>query len=483
LSLFKEHSIRVILFISFIFYVLFTIFTRTLSWNFYASSFINLLLFGVLFLLTIVRKKRLSKIDELKITDPLTMLYNRRKFEMDAEELIASNTPFAIIFGDLSNFKIFNDTLGKDIGDVFLTAFADRLKSLLNEYSEAYRYGGDEFVVIYKSKSKRELEKVITKFKEVMCRPLNKLDLEYKISMKIAVSRYPKDSRRLSELIRYVLNIIHNTEMHGMISHKFVDEVAKRDIQKKDKIAKFLRDKSMESFQVYLQPIVDVKSNKVYGFECLTRVQDENLEFFQTEDLITIIERQGKITNLDIHVFDTVCDYHQIMKSEFNDDTNLSFNISALSLNEEFYSHVQDKVKNCDIDKNNITIEITESININGLENSLYYINKLSQLGFKIAIDDFGVGYSSLSYISKLPLSVIKIDKMFMKSFNTNHVDKRLVELVSSLSNNLNVKIVAEGVENNEQLDFVKSTNVDLYQGYLYGKATPFRDALRLLEN
>lgn len=483
MSIFKEHSIRVILAISFIIYVLFTFITRTLSWNFYASIAINILLFSVLFLLTIVRKTRLSKIDELKITDPLTSLFNRRKFEMDAEALIASNTSFAVIFGDLSNFKIFNDTLGKDIGDVFLTAFSERLKSLLNDNSEAYRYGGDEFVVIYKTRSKRELEKVITKFKEVMAQPLIKLDLEYKISMKIAISRYPKDSRRISELIRYVLNIIHNTEMHGMISHNFVDEVAKRDIQKKDKIAKFLRDKSMESFKVFLQPIVDVKSNKVYGFECLTRVQDENLDFFQTEDLIKIIERQGKITSLDMHVFDTVCDYHNIIKTKYDYKTNLSFNISALSLNEEFYSYVKEKSKECKLKYNNITIEITESININGLENSLYYINKLSELGFKIAIDDFGVGYSSLSYISKLPLSVIKIDKMFMKSFNTNHVDKKLVELVSSLSRNLNVKIVAEGVENIEQLDFVKSTNVDLYQGYLYGKATPFNEALKLLEN
>ena len=483
MSLFKEHSIRVILIISFIIYVLFTFFTRTYSWNVYANIAVNILLFSVLFLLTIVRKNRLTRIDELKITDPLTNLFNRRKFEMDAETLIASNTSFAVIFGDLSNFKIFNDTLGKDIGDVFLTAFAERLTSLLNDKSEAYRYGGDEFVVIYQTRSKRELERVITKFKEVMSQPLNRLDLEYKISMKIAISRYPKDSRRITELIRYVLNIIHNTEMHGMIAHKFVDEVAKRDIQKKDKIAKFLRDKSMESFKVYLQPIVDVKSNKVYGFECLTRVQDENLDFFQTEDLITIIERQGKITSLDIHVFDTVCDYHNIIRTEYCDNTNLSFNISALSLNEEFYSHVKEKSKKCILESNCITIEITESININGLENSLYYINKLSELGFKIAVDDFGVGYSSLSYISKLPLSVIKIDKMFMKSFNTNSVDKKLVELVSSLSNNLNVKIVAEGVENIEQLDFVKSTNVDLYQGYLYGKATPFIDALKLLEN
>ncbi|HPJ24443.1 MAG TPA: EAL domain-containing protein, partial [Bacillota bacterium] len=239
---------------------------------------------------------------------------------------------------------------------------------------------------------------------------------------------------------------------------------------------------SFDDYQVYLQPIVNTETNEVYGFEGLTRLFDKSNKPLNTIDVIKVLERQGKIPELDMHVFDTVTQYAKQLKQRFKKDYYFSFNVSPVTLSEDFVTYLADKVKAEHLDPTHFIFEIIETIGFKNIDESVSLLQKLRNIGFQIAMDDFGMGYSSLSYIAKLPLSVIKIDRYFINNYYDNEFDRLLIFAIKDISKSLNLKIVVEGIETTRQLEFIKSLGAHYYQGYFHSRPMSIKDLMIKLD-
>lgn len=427
--------------------------------------------------------KHIKKIEVDLITDTLSNLYNRKKLIDDTDKLIKEEKGFTILLGDLVKFKEFNDMFGHSIGDKVIIEIAKVLIEFESSYSTVYRWGGDEFAILLETDEQIVVSNFVTDLKAKLRKPILLEKIEYEISIKIGVSRYPEDADNLEEMIKLSDSVIRNTKDKNNIVIEFVGEDTIDDLNNKFMLSELIRKKTLSSFNVYLQPIVNVETNKLFGFEALLRVFDEDDKKMNTQDVIEILEKQGNINELDKFVFETICGYSKILEYEFKKLLNISFNISALSLNEDFVNFVEGKVFQAQCDPKSISIEITESVGIVGIANVKTYMTRLKNLGFRIVIDDFGMGYSSLSYISTVPFSILKIDKKFIQSSENNEMDRKLVEIIVNLSKSMDFLIVAEGVETKAQLDYCKSLKCDYYQGYLYGRAKPLNKILKLIKD
>ena len=467
MNLSDEYSKQIIyerIFIIFVLTILYTITTYFALSYFYRSE------------------KTLKKMHIDLITDDLTKLFNRNKLKMDAKALIKLKKEFTIVLGDLSNFKDFNDLLGHSIGDKFLIEIARIYTKILNRKAKVYRWGGDEFIVLINSSAIEKIQLLISTLINELNNPITIDGIEYSILMKMGITSYPRDGKNLEDLIKVSDNIIHNLHSTESIQIRYSDDTVKENILLHENINKMILSDLNDYFQVYLQPIVKVENNEIYGFEALLRIFDEDNTQLDTQKVINYLEKSGKISLIDRFVFSKVTEYCKtiIKGKKF---LNISFNISALSLNNDFISYIEKTVNEGRCNPKILSIEITETIRIKSFELASTYLNRLKNLGIKIVLDDFGTGYSSLYYISMIPLSTIKIDKKFIQSSVDNLIDRKLVEVIVSLSKAMDILVIAEGVESKAQLDVIRDLYCDLYQGYLFSKALSYDDTIKLIKN
>lgn len=458
---------------------------NTLFLYFLGSGFTGLYLI-VMFLWAFYYFRNRSLINKqrrLIYFDGLTELPNRMQFEEETKQLIWNRTPFFLGFGDLDNFKNINDVLGHSVGDQYLSFIASHLKSLIRENLRVYRWGGDEFIFVFIKTNKNELHKIMEGVFDIFKQPFEVKETKHQISISIGVVEYPKDGSDLEVLVKEADIVMYDIKSQHKNTYSFFEQKYLDRLTSQLDFQQTLDGYDVENFDVYLQPIVDVKAGEVKGFEGLARLFDENGRQFPTQEIIKVYEQDGTITKLDKYVFHKICQYISSCNRVDEEGFFFTFNISPLSLTSEYIDYLERTVHSYNINPKNIVIELIETLGFKDVRISIELLERIKRIGFNVAMDDFGMGYSSLSYITKLPLDLIKIDRSFIHNYENNTFNRTILHTIKDISNSLKLDILVEGIETQNQLDYITKLGAQYYQGYLHSKPMSFEDMKKLLDN
>jgi diguanylate cyclase (GGDEF)-like protein len=420
--------------------------------------------------------------------DPLTGLFNRRFFEVKLQEVLEDiknkNTTCALLFIDLDNFKEINDTLGHNIGDEVLKEVAKRLSSFIRSEDVLSRIGGDEFTIILKNIKNPENVKVVVK------KIFNAINKEIKIgnneiflSASIGITLCPRDSVDKNEAIKFADAAMYKAKESGKNRYEFYSPNITKEALERVSIQYLIR-KALENdeFVVYYQPQVDGKSNKIVGMEALVRWINPEEGIIPPGKFIPIAEKSDLIVKIDNCVMKKAMnDFSNWYKKGLNPGT-LSLNLSIKQMDfDNLIDTILKTAKKTDFNLEWLELEVTESLMMRNIENVIKKLNIIHDLGIKIAIDDFGTGYSSLSYLKRLPVDKLKIDKSFVDNLPEDEEDIAISKAIIALSNSLNLKTIAEGVETKAQLDFLVENGCDYIQGYYYSPPVPKEEIEKFL--
>ena len=423
-------------------------------------------LFTVYFLLKIFFTKKNKKISTI---DPLTKLGNRESFDIDLQNI---KKDFALFYCDLDNFKQLNDTAGHKVGDELLKLVARVWKDINICKHTVYRQGGDEFCVIAEG-TKGQIQNLA---EEMLLKLEKEATGEFSyITASIGIALYPNDTKDIDELKKYADTTMYVAKNEGKNKFLFFNnEIYNKIITeyKLDKVA-FEILKSLKFDMVY-QPQWDIYTHKLYGFEALIRVEDSD-----TQEFILSTEKNGTIFEIDFEVLKRVLEEtKQILK--INPELIFSINISGKHLSKNsFFTEVYKIVTDLNYPMSNIKFEITETAAVKNVELTANKIKKLKNLGIKIALDDFGSGYSNLRYLIDLNIDSLKIDKDFISTIKK---DARLIKFIIELGHLIGCKVIAEGVEEEYQLDVLLSLGCDYVQGFIWGVPVSISDVYEIVK-
>lgn len=448
--------------------------------------------------LSFVHKKLLVKEEQLRSNyehieflayhDSLTKLPNKAAF-YDYLNVTLNSEPgctqaHAIYFVDLDNFKTVNDTLGHDYGDELLIQTAKRINFFIKSKDLLARAGGDEFLFFKTNISSQEealtfAKKILEKFKE----PININGTFIYISMSIGVSLYPLNGVQYNTLIKNADIAMYRSKDTGKNRLTLFDESMQKEIIRHSEIIEILRH-AIENNEIYLvyQPQFDLNLEKIIGFEALMRIKNPSLGNLSPTEFIPIAEESGMINDLGSWALREACTFNKYLQINGFPFCTVAVNISTIQLNQTgFVNLVADILKETGLSPQYLELEITESAIVSSIRDAVSILDELQGMGIRISLDDFGTGYSSLNYLTQMPINTLKIDKAFIDKINLNKKDNYVAEAIISLAHNLEVKVVAEGVEDSNQLDLLKEKNCDLIQGYLYSKPLEPDDLINIL--
>jgi diguanylate cyclase len=428
------------------------------------------------------RKKNESQLAHISTHDQLTGLANRYLLYEHLEHTInivkRSNGHFAILFMDIDKFKLINDSLGHDVGDILLVFVADRLSSSVRDTDIVARFGNDEFAILLEdSGSKGNMASIAIKLQKMMEPAFNVKGHELFITFSIGIATYPECGTEPDILFKSADSALNKAKELGRNKfHFFTDELDSRAKLRLDLEKNLRRALINGEFEVYLQPQVCAGSEKITGAEALLRWCHPEHGIVSPVVFIPLLEDLGILPGVEAWVLHQVCLYAKSLTDDY-DQLKFSVNISGIhfkskKLKENIYLALQSSSLNAI----NLEIELTEDIMIDHVEHNSNLLNELKELGVSIALDDFGTGYSSLSYLKNFPADILKIDKAFIDHIASDKSDAAIVEAMIALSHKLNIKVVAEGVEDKAQLAQLKMLGCDYIQGYYFAKPMPMKE-------
>ncbi|MFK5951068.1 MAG: EAL domain-containing protein [Methylococcales bacterium] len=431
-----------------------------------------------------VKKASEDEIRSLAFYDPLTNLPNRRLLldRIQQEIIEAKRTQYfgIIIFLDLDRFKLLNDSLGHHIGDKLLIQVSQRLKSVLRDGDTASRLGGDEFVVLLPMQGKTAesaADKAIfvaEKIRVLLNKPYVINHVEHTFSCSLGVAIFPEDSDEAATILQQADTAMYLSKEKGKncisFYHSSMQETADKRLLLENELRLAI---SNHQLRLFYQPQVDELGN-IVSAEALIRWVHPEKGLISPADFIPIAEESSLILPVGKWVINEAC--RQIQEWE-----RLGFTLNHIAINvssrqfkqQDFVEEVRAAIIQHGIAANQLTIELTESIVADDINDTVNKMNALKALGIKISIDDFGTGYSSLSYLKQLPLDQLKIDQSFVRDINIDSGDTIIVETIINMANNLGLNVIAEGVETKEQAHFLKEKGCKNYQGYYYGRPMP----------
>lgn len=414
-------------------------------------------------------KEQEEYIEYLAIHDYLTNLPNRLHFMNRLREALALQKKGAVLLLDLDNFKSINDMLGHFYGDKMLQEIAYRLLDITDEKLFVSRFGGDEFLILIRDEFKREnIEAYVHKIIELFHEPIILNDRENYINFSIGISRFPADSDNIDQLMMNADTAMYCVKRDGKNSYMFYNYHMLDDLRDKSEIEMILRNTlKEEGFALYYQPQVNVASGEVVGFEALLRIKNYRLS---PAKFIAVAEESGQIQEIGRWVTAEAIRQIADWKKKGYALKPVAINFSSKQINDSGYiNFLEDTLYQYGIDSSCLEIEITESILIEKTGTTIDFLNRLKSIGIRIAMDDFGTGYSSLNYLTFIPVDKIKLDKSLCEKFlslDNIGVMNSLIALVHSLE----LVITAEGIEDMEQFNRLKSGGCDYIQGYLFSK-------------
>ncbi|MDO8446836.1 MAG: EAL domain-containing protein [Deltaproteobacteria bacterium] len=434
-----------------------------------------------------------DKIKQLAFYDPLTGLPNRRLLLDRLNQAFASSArndrEGALMFIDLDNFKDINDTLGHDFGDLLLQQTAQRLKSCLRESDTVARLGGDEFVVMLEDLSKQPIEAatqaeaVGEKILATLNQPYQLASHEYHSTPSIGATLFSDHGKSAEELLKRADIAMYQAKQAGRNTMRFFNPKMQEVINTRTVLVSELR-KALENhqFHLYYQIQVD-SSHRPLGAEALVRWIHPERGLISPAQFIPLAEETGLILPIGQWVLDTACTQLKAWEQDaLTRDLTLAVNVSARQFRQaDFVAQVPATVQRHAINPMRLKLELTESMLVENIEDTIETMNTLKKIGVQLSLDDFGTGYSSLQYLKRLPLDQLKIDQSFVRYIAIDNSDEAIVHTIIVMAQSLNLNVIAEGVETEEQREILLNKGCTHYQGYLFGKPVPIEQFEALL--
>lgn len=427
-----------------------------------------------------------KRIERMAYTDHLTGAYNRNQLLsdlVDSIDLIQSKQidDLAIIFLDLDDFKNINDVYGHHSGDTVLIEITKKLIALTPANIKLYRFGGDEFALIAKNQSLSQLETLSIEILKDFKKPIIFDDKPFYITTSIGICQYSDTIATPDDLLMNSDTAMYQAKGNGKNSYVIFEKHMHTQNINKRRIEEALnRALNRDELFLVFQPKIDLLTDKVAGFEALVRWRLKGKDVISPAVFIPIAEERGLIKKIDQWVINEAFTTIKSWEKRGYKYDHVSINLSPKSLTNDIVDYLKSMITLYSIDTSKIHIEITENVLINSYDYAISIISKLKILGFKIALDDFGKGYSSLSYLKTLPIDILKIDKIFVDEL-LDDTDS-IIDLIINIGQRYHMKIVAEGVETKAQMETLKRYGCDYYQGYYFSKPVDGEALIALLK-
>jgi diguanylate cyclase (GGDEF)-like protein len=419
--------------------------------------------------------------------DPVTKLPNRNLFMQRLREAVIDarevRRGVALLFIDLDNFKLVNDTLGHEAGDVLLVTVAERLRGLLRVGDSVCRLGGDEFVILLHPCGRGEAQAVAERALEAIGLPVLVYEQEVYVGGSIGIARFPEDGMDATALLRCADTAMYQAKDNGRNNYQFYTSDMNLKALQHFAIETSLR-KALERDEMllYYQPLVDVETRAIVGVEALLRWKSEEFGTFASGDFIAIAEQSGLINQLGLWALIAACRQMREWRDAGISNLTVAVNLSPRQFhNGDLVQQVRDALMESGLEPGALELEITESVLIKHNMEAIEKLTELADLGVKLAIDDFGTGYSSLSYLKRLPIHRLKIDRSFVRESHIDPDDAAIATAIIGMAAGLGIEVTAEGVENEEQLAFLKQAGCQIVQGYYFGSPLPAEDLAKLV--
>jgi len=439
-------------------------------------------------------KQAEQEIQDLAYYDPLTHLPNRRLMLDRIRHAMAasarSGNEGALLFLDLDNFKSLNDTLGHDMGDILLQQVAERLTTCIREGDTISRFGGDEFVVLLEGLSKQSAE-AATQTEDIANKVLSSINMPYQLashhyisSTSVGITLFNDHQSEVEELLKQADIAMYQAKNDGRNVLRFFDPKMQASITARAELEKELNQAiEQQQFQLYYQIQID-SSLSTIGAEVLIRWIHPERGLISPLDFIPVAEQNGSILKIGQWVLDMACAQLKIWQQDtLTRDLTLSVNVSAKQFHQDdFILQVTTTVQQHNINPARLKLELTESLLLKDIEDTITKMKTLAGIGIQFSLDDFGTGYSSLQYLKQLPLHQLKVDKSFVDELVSNSNDQVIVRTIIAMAHSLGLSVIAEGVETKGQQQRLLAEGCTHYQGYLFSKPLPIAEFSELLK-
>jgi len=420
--------------------------------------------------------------------DALTGLANRslliERLNHAIQSAVRKKSKLALLFLDLNRFKIINDSLGHAVGDQLLKAVSGRLRLLARSVDTIARLGGDEFVFLAEEvkvpeDAARIARRIIKSFDE----PFQLDEQLLHVSASVGISTFPEDGSDGSQLLKNADTSMYHSKKEGLGKYCFYNrEMNKTSFERLELENQIRYALENNEFHLLYQPQVNVKTDTVTHLEALLRWQSHALGYVPPDAFIPVAEEMGIINQIGIWVISEACRQIKAWSRNGVASVTVAVNVSASHLmSVDLIEHIEKEIRQNEIHYSQLELEITEAVFLDHSDRTLQALKQLQNIGIRIAIDDFGTGYSSLRYLQKFPVDTLKIDGMFIKDLEVNTTSQGIVVSTIALAQGLGLTLVAEGVENKEQLAFLVEKGCDVVQGFYFYKPLPQDEILHLM--
>ncbi|MBJ8104345.1 MULTISPECIES: putative bifunctional diguanylate cyclase/phosphodiesterase [Bacillus cereus group] len=434
-------------------------------------------------------KQQQEQINFLAYHDTLTELANRRSFHQHLEKAIAqakiSKRPFAVMFIDLDRFKVINDTLGHRVGDLLLIAVAKRLERISTQNMKLARLAGDEFTILIENYNKRtDVQRIADMIVVTMNEPFEIENQHLHISPSIGIAIYPEAGEDPLSILQHADMAMYEAKNKGKNRSSLYTKELYKKMERKARIEKDLPLALVNNeFYLVYQPQIDTTTNTIIGAEALIRWKHPLLGDISPCEFIPIVEETPQVVPLGHWVLRESCRQLKIWKSFGYTNLKMSVNLSAREFQQnQLIENISRILKDVEIDPKDVTLELTERIAMIDEKETLSRLKQLKEYGIQTSIDDFGTGYSSLAYLSIFPIDTLKVPKEFTQLADHRPEERAIVSTILSLANTLNLSVVAEGIETEKQLKFLKKNNCKYMQGYYFSKPLTSKEFIRFLQ-
>jgi diguanylate cyclase (GGDEF)-like protein/PAS domain S-box-containing protein len=420
--------------------------------------------------------------------DHLTDLPNRLLFMDRLSQALARvkwhQRLVAVLYLDLDHFKRINDSLGHDMGDLLLKAVAERLNSCVRAGDTVARIGGDEFTIVLGDVAQAEdIPKVAQKIVDAISKPFSLMGQEFFITLSMGISVFPNDGQDAQTLVKNADAAMYRAKEQGRNHYQHYSPAMNvRTLERLALESNLRHALERKELLLHYQPRVDLETGRITGVEALLRWQYPDLGLVSPSQFIPLAEETGLIIPIGEWVLRTACAQNKLWQSMGFPPIRVAVNLSARQFEQRDLVETIDRVINeTGLNPNYLELELTEGLIMKNPETTIATLRSLHKMGIQISIDDFGTGYSSLSYLRRFPIHALKIDQSFVRDIITDPDGTVIVTAIILLAHSLKLKVIAEGVETKDQLDFVRSLKCHEMQGYFFSKPLPGEEMTRLL--
>lgn len=418
-------------------------------------------------------KEKLNKEKYNAEHDFLTGLMNRRGISAALKASHHHRSHYSLLFLDLDGFKLVNDSYGHAAGDKLLRAVAIRLLNVVKDKGLVARFGGDEFIIQIEKRNYTTIENFTDQIIKTLSRPFHIKDIgELSISCSIGTANYPDDANNFDTLITQADMAMHRAKQRGRnCYYPFLQEMADALYRKMTLRHHLSQALENHDFELYYQPIIDLNSQQLKGFEALIRWHDELLGQVSPAEFIPLAEETGQIVPLGLWILHSACQQLAYWTQRYAQPFIISINLSRAQLQPNIAQTIEQIIRQYNVNPSQLALEITESTMLQDYCETKPCLDALAAMGIELYLDDFGTGYSSLSQLHELPISTVKLDQSFIQGEHSSN--KVIIEATKAICDKLNLKIVAEGVETQAQLNYINQCGFDYCQGYFFSRPLP----------